>query len=207
MDVCAGGTISETMFTDWLRKVTKGIIVLVARWLGRLGLSANAITVLGCVLNVVAAGVVATGSLRWGGIGLIVAASLDAIDGTLAREMGSASSFGAFLDSVLDRVSESVLLLGLAWWYIARGDLMGVALAYVVIAGSLTVSYTRARAEGIGIDCKVGFLTRVERTLILIVALVMGWPTPALWILAIGTWFTTGHRVVYVYRQTQKAKP
>jgi CDP-diacylglycerol--glycerol-3-phosphate 3-phosphatidyltransferase len=193
------------MFTEWLRRVTIGITVPIARFLGRLGISANAITVLGCILNIGVAFVIAAGHLRLAGLLLIFAAGLDGIDGVLARQMGTTTKFGAFLDSVLDRVSESALLLGLAWWYMSQSGHAGQILAYITIAGSLMVSYVRARAEGIGVDCKVGILTRVERTLLFIAGLLFGLTLPVLWILALGTTFTTAQRILYVYRLTKSA--
>jgi CDP-diacylglycerol---glycerol-3-phosphate 3-phosphatidyltransferase len=191
------------MFTEWLRKVTRWLIVPIASFLGRMGISANALTIIGCLLNVAVAMVIATGRLQLGGVCLIAAASFDGLDGTLARQMGKPTKFGAFLDSVLDRISESAIFLGLAWWYMGQGHTVETLLAYVAVVGSLMVSYTRARAEGIGTDCKVGLLTRVERSVLLIAALILGLAAPALWILAVGTLFTTLYRIVHVYRQVK----
>ena len=188
------------MFTDWLRKVSRGIIQPLATLLARLGISANAVTILGCLMNVGVAVVLATGRLRLGGVLLIAAAGIDGLDGSLARLNGRSTRFGAFLDSVLDRISESVIFLGLAWWYLGQPGITAELLAYVAIAGSLLVSYVRARAEGIGVPCKVGLFTRVERSILLIAALILGFTVPALWILAVGTWVTTIHRIVAVYR-------
>ena len=94
------------MFTDWLRKVSRGIIQPLATLLARLGISANAVTILGCLMNVGVAVVLATGRLRLGGVLLIAAAGIDGLDGSLARLNGRSTRFGAFLDSVLDRISE-----------------------------------------------------------------------------------------------------
>jgi len=193
------------MFTDWLRKTLRGIIEPLAAFLGRLGLSANAITILGCLMSIGVAAVLATGRLQLGGALLIVAAGVDGLDGSLARLNGGATRFGALLDSVLDRVSESAIFLGLAWWYVGQPGIVEEMLAYVAGAGSLLVSYVRARAEGIGVPCKVGLFTRVERSILLIAALILGLTVPALWILAVGTWLTTIHRIVAVYRLTGNA--
>lgn len=188
------------MFTEWLRKISRGIVQPLARFLARLGISANALTVLGCLLTIAVAVVLATGRLRLGGVLLIAAASIDGLDGSLARLNGKPTRFGAFLDSVLDRVSESAVFLGLAWWYLGQPGIVEEMLAYIAIAGSFMVSYARARAEGIGVPCKVGLFTRVERSVLLVVALILGFPVPALWILAVGTWITTIHRIVAVYQ-------
>jgi len=193
------------MFTDWLRKTLRGIIEPLAAFLGRLGLSANAITILGCLMSIGVAAVLATGRLQLGGALLIVAAGVDGLDGSLARLNGGGTRFGALLDSALDRVSESAIFLGLAWWYLGQPGIVEEMLAYVAGAGSLLVSYVRARAEGIGVPCKVGLFTRVERSILLIAALILGLTVPALWILAVGTWLTTIHRIVAVYRATGDA--
>jgi CDP-diacylglycerol---glycerol-3-phosphate 3-phosphatidyltransferase len=193
------------MFTDWLRKVSRGFVQPLASFLSRLGLSANAVTILGCLMNIGVAIILATGRLRLGGVLLIAAAGIDGLDGSLARLNGRATRFGAFLDSVLDRISESAIFLGLAWWYLGQPGLTEELLAYIAIAGSLLVSYVRARAEGVGVPCKVGLFTRVERSILLIAALILGFTAPALWVLAVGTWLTTIHRIVAVYRVTGNA--
>lgn len=191
------------MFTDWLRKVFKNIVGPIARFLGRIGLSANGVTILGCLLTVAVSVVIATGRFRLGGLLLILTTAFDALDGALAREQGGSTKFGGFLDSVLDRITDSAILLGIAWWYMGQAGYVEELLAYVAIVGSMLVSYTRARAEAMDVECKVGLFTRVERTLVLIAALILGLVEPALWVLAIGTWLTTIHRMVYVYRQTK----
>ena len=193
------------MLTQWLRKVTRGITIPIAGFLGRIGVSPNTLTLLGCLLTIGVAVVISRGYLRLGGICLIVAAAFDGLDGTLARQTGRPTKFGAFLDSVLDRVSDSVVLLGLAWWYMTQPGLTEEILAYVATFGSLMVSYARARAEGIGVECKTGLFTRVERSVVLIAALILGLVPIALWLLAIGTVLTAIHRVVYVYLQTKDA--
>ena len=191
------------MFTAWLRRVLKGSIDGVARFLGRAGVSADAATMLGALLSIGVGLLIAAGHLRLGGLGLVIASAFVAFDGTLARQNGTPTKFGAFLDSVLDRVSESAMLLGLAWWHMRQGHRVEPLLAYLAIVGSLLVSYTRARAEGLGIDCKVGIFTRVERCIVLALALFFRVTSPALWLLAIGTLLTALHRVLHVYSQSK----
>jgi CDP-diacylglycerol--glycerol-3-phosphate 3-phosphatidyltransferase len=187
------------MFTEWLRKVTREFTSSIAAFLARFGISANALTIAGCILNIALGVVIATGRLRLAGFCLIIAAGIDGLDGALARQIGRPTKFGAFLDSVLDRLSESAVLLGLAWWYMSQPGRLEEILAYVTLVGSTMVSYTRARAEGIGVDCEVGLFTRVERCLILIAALILGVTSQALWLLAIGTMLTTIQRILFVY--------
>ena len=191
------------MFTDWLRKVFGGLLDKIGLTLVRWGISANAITIVGCALNIGIAAVLATGRLRLGGVLLIFASVFDAFDGSVARHAGAPTKYGAFLDSVLDRVSESAVLLGIAIWYMQQPGLTEEILAYVAICGSLMVSYTRSRAEGLNIPCKVGLLTRVERCILIIAALILGLTVPALWILAIGTPLTALHRALHVYQQSK----
>jgi len=195
------------MLEIWARKVTARFVSGMALVLGRLGLHANTLTLLGCVAQIAVGVLVAHGYLRPGGVLLVFGAGMDGIDGTLARQMGGATKFGAFLDSVIDRVSESAILLGLSWWHISRQTYSVAILGYLAIVGSVLVSYTRARAEAIGIECKVGLFTRCVRTLVLIVALVSGWTTIGLWVLAIGSLATAGHRIIHVYLQSRADVP
>ena len=192
------------MFGEWLRDHTHWVVEPIARALRRLGISPNSITVLGLASNVVVAVFVARGYLRLGGILAILANLLDAFDGALARVSGRTSSFGAFLDSTLDRFSEAVVYLGLLIYFGLRGGRMEIILIYATVVGSLMVSYTRARAEGLGLECKVGLLTRAERVCLLIIGLVAGVVPWVLWILAVLTNLTVVQRIVHVRRLTQR---
>ncbi len=192
------------MFTQWLRKTFGPILDTVASWLVRLGLTANGVTVIGFLLNVGVALLAAKGRFFASGLLMGLSSVFDALDGAVARQTRGASTFGAFWDSVIDRLSESAIMLGLAWWYMGQAGRIEELLVYVVIVGSLLVSYTRARAEGLSLECKVGLFTRVERCLLLDIAFLSGLVTPALWILALGTFFTVGQRMLHVHRQAAK---
>ena len=175
----------------------------IAVWLEKTGISPNALTLIGFFLTVVVAVVLASGQLLWGGLLLIFAALFDTLDGALARHAGKTTVFGAFLDSVMDRFSESVTLVALIWYYSGQADgRIPVILLAVTIVGSLMVSYTRARAEAVNVECKEGFFQRTERIIVLILGLVTGWMLPVLWILAIFTNFTAVQRIYDVYRKT-----
>ncbi|NLT74489.1 MAG: CDP-alcohol phosphatidyltransferase family protein [Chloroflexi bacterium] len=191
------------MFTDWLRRVFGGIISAIVASLARLGVHPNTLTIAGCLLQLGVGGVLGAGHLRLGGILLAATSVLDAFDGALARQRFGATRFGAFLDSCLDRVAEAGVLIGLGWYYLHQPGQTPELLIYVALAGSLLVSYARARAEGLGIRCRDGLFTRVERTLLLVIGLVAGWVIPVLWILAIGTVLTALHRMVRVYLQVR----
>jgi CDP-diacylglycerol--glycerol-3-phosphate 3-phosphatidyltransferase len=120
----------------------------------------------------------------------------------LARVSGKGSRFGAFLDSTIDRYEESVVFLGLSIYYARVGGQVEIPLIIVALTGSLMVSYSRARAEGLGVACPVGFMTRVPRVAIMIVGLILNQVLIALIVLSLTSLFTAFHRTVYVWRQT-----
>lgn len=173
--------------------------------LARLKLHPNTVTILGCLLNLGAGLVAASGHPRLAGAAMWLASSTDALDGTLARATATQSRFGAFLDSTLDRLSEGAVLFGLTIWMLRVGMTTGVLLAFVALLGSVMVSYTRARAEGVGYECKVGLFTRPVRVLILGLGMLAGWVEPVLGLLAVLTWVTVAQRILYVYRSSQQS--
>lgn len=192
------------MLGEWLRSHTRWLIDPLARAISRLGISPNWMTVLGLVANVAVALLIARGHLRIGGVLTALASLFDAFDGALARVSGQTSPFGAFLDSTLDRVSEAVVYLGLLLYYAHQSRRMEIVLIYATIVGSLMVSYARARAEGLGLQCKVGLLTRTERVCLLIIGLIAGIMPWMLWALAVLANVTVIQRVVYVWRLTRR---
>lgn len=189
--------------TDWARDTAQVITIPVARFLARLRVHPNTLTLLGALLNIGVAVVLTTGRLTLGGWLLAAVAPIDAFDGALARLMGQKSRFGAFLDSALDRVSEVALLAGLATYCLRIGAYREVVLCILALAGANLVSYTRARAESVGYPCKVGLFTRLERTAVLVIGLILDQPTLALWVLAIGSNLTALQRILQIYRLSQ----
>jgi CDP-diacylglycerol--glycerol-3-phosphate 3-phosphatidyltransferase len=176
----------------------------IAQWLERTGVTPNALTLIGFALTIIVAVVLALGQLLIGGLLLIAAALFDTLDGALARHAGLTSTFGAFFDSTMDRYSEAVTLIALIYYYSAQPDgRTAVLLLAATLVGSLMVSYTRARAEGLGIECKEGFFQRTERIVVLIIGLVTGWMLPVLAILALLTNVTAIQRIVSVYQKTK----
>jgi CDP-diacylglycerol--glycerol-3-phosphate 3-phosphatidyltransferase len=157
----------------------------VARFLSRLGLTPNSVTLLGLAVAGVSAYLLSIGYMWAGGVVLLLSGLFDLFDGALARATGRASSFGALLDSAVDRISETVVLLGLLVFYLQESSTEGVVLVYLALAGSIMVSYLRARAEGLGIECKVGIMTRPERVATLGIGLIVGqwWPIAVLVVL------------------------
>ena len=184
------------------REISRPALEAVGRTLARWHVSPDAMTYLGLVLTIGVAVIAALGEIRWAGVAYIFAAVCDALDGTLARVSGRGSRFGAFLDSNIDRIEESIVFLGLTVYYAGLGSEWEIALILVVTVGSLMVSYARARAEAVGVDCKVGFMTRVPRVAIMIVGMILNQVLIALIILAATTWFTSFHRMFHVWRMT-----
>ena len=190
--------VKSQSFSDSLRPKVAGILQPIGRWLIRLGISADAITLGGTLLMAVVGVLLANGQFLLGGVLVILSAPLDALDGTVARLAGVTSKFGAFLDSTSDRYAEGFILIGLLLYGLGRREDAIVSLAFVAMWGSFVVSYTRARAEGLGYDCKVGLLTRFERFILIIAMLLTGWILPGLIALAVLTHITALQRIIYV---------
>lgn len=189
--------------TDWLRVQVSVITHPVARQLSKWGVHPNTVTILGALSTTVAAAAVAMGRLPLGGWLLFLTSSFDAFDGALARVTGKKSRFGAFLDSTLDRISEGILLFGLLLWALSAGLHLEVYLIFASLLGSIMVSYTRARAEGVGYECKTGLLTRVGRVILMGCGLIFGIVRPMLIVLAGLSWVTVLQRIFSVYRQSR----
>lgn len=189
------------MLTDRARVASRGVVEPVALVLGRIGVTANALTVTGALLHVLVAWLIARGDVLVAGLALILAGACDALDGALARATGTATPFGAFLDSSLDRLSETLVFLGLLAYVQASGDRPTGLVTLAALAGSLMVSYTRARGAAIGCDTRVGLFDRFVRTLLLVLGLLTGLLVPMLWLVAGGTWWTVTQRVLDVRRQ------
>ncbi len=137
-------------------------------------LTPNAISMTGLVLNLAAAVLITQRLFVLGGIAFIVGSVMDTLDGRYSRMSGKGSLFGAFLDSTLDRIEEGIVLAAVAWHFAQQGDEIPAAACVLVVLGSLMVSYTRARAEALGVECKVGLATRPVRVVLLSIGLVFG---------------------------------
>jgi len=191
--------------TDRVRYLVRGIIDPIADVLVWLGFTPNTLTLIGFLMNVAVAVVLSQGEMRWGALAFFLASAFDGLDGALARKLDRVSRFGAFLDSTMDRLSEAAVFLGLLVWYTGQGAKQEIVLIYATIVGSLMVSYSRARAEGLGMDCKVGLLTRMERSIVLLVGLLVEQVTITLWVMAVLANLTALQRMAYVWR-TSKAE-
>ena len=171
--------------TDQMRRRFKGILTWGGGILNRIGLTPNMMTMLGLLGNTIGAYFLARGEMTIGGIFIFLMGPVDALDGTMARLRGEPTEFGGFVNSVTDRYSELVIFGGLLFYFTQQGEVLPAMLAYLAAAGAVLVSYTRARAQSLGYDTKVGILTRMERYLVLAPCLVLNIPIVALWILAV----------------------
>jgi CDP-diacylglycerol--glycerol-3-phosphate 3-phosphatidyltransferase len=192
--------------SDSLRVLIKGTLDPIAAFTLKIGLTPNSVTMIGLLGHIVGAVLLGFGYISWGGIVILVMAPVDVLDGAMARLRGNPTPFGAFLDSVTDRYEELFIFGGLLFYFLHLGDWLPCILIYVAAAGSLLVSYVRSRAEALNFSAKVGLLTRFERYLVLIPALILNYPIVAIWILAILTNFTAIQRIWFVGRQANKIK-
>jgi soluble lytic murein transglycosylase len=172
----------------------------VGRVLFRLHLRPNHLTICGLLVSACAGAAFVFGHVRLAGVLLILAGLFDLFDGSLARASGQATTFGAFLDSVIDRYSDIVVMLGIVVLYARMPHARGALLAMAGLAGSVMVSYTKARAESIGVSCNVGVMERPERLICLIAGALLGLMEPALWVLAILANLTALQRIVFTRR-------
>ena len=191
------------MVYDRIKRVVYKLFEPLVRMLARAGVNPNAITAVGFVFCLVAAVFYAQGKFPQALVFVFLGGISDMLDGNLARERGRVSKWGAFFDSSLDRYSEIVLYLGILLYYMLHNpNPRMVVVIYVVAAGSLMISYTRARAEGVGVECKVGLLQRPDRFVLLFAGTLLGgrWFEVVLWILAVLTHVTALHRIWHVRR-------
>jgi CDP-diacylglycerol--glycerol-3-phosphate 3-phosphatidyltransferase len=175
----------------------------IVRWLALSRIHPNVLTFLGLVINIVAAYLFAAGNFRWAGAVVIGAGLFDMVDGRVARETNRVTRFGGFFDSVLDRYSDLALLMGLLVYYASIDRYFYVVLTAIVMTGSVMVSYTRARAENTIPKCKVGFLERPERVVLLILGALADRMAPVLWGIAVLSNLTVAHRMIYTWQETK----
>lgn len=175
--------------------------------LGRMGLTPNQITTVGLLLTAVAAGFVAADQPVIGGWVLVAGGLMDMFDGAVARAHGSATPFGSFYDSVSDRLSDGIILGAIAYWMRDNPRVVGLAMFALVTA--LTISYVRAKAEAIDLDCSIGLMERAERAVLIMAALVFHrWLfEPIMWVLAVGGVVTVIQRIHHVWCQIDRDIP
>jgi len=191
-------------FTDYMRIRFKGIVDPLGAFLNRLGITPNTMTMLGLVGNIVGAWFLSQGNMFLGGSFVLICTPFDALDGTMARLRGEANDFGAFVDSVTERYSELFILGGLLYYFTTHDDHLSTIAVYMAAAGSVLVSYVKARADSLKFDANVGILTRMERYLVIAPLLLLNLPAVAAWIVAVLANITALQRIWRVRQQVRK---
>lgn len=185
------------------KATARGAVSPVVASLDRAGFSPTAVSITGLAITAVSGAVIGQGHLLGGALVFLLGSAFDMLDGDLARRQGTVSKRGAFLDSCFDRLGEAFLFAGLTWYFSAGeegADRLALLLITLTVVGSLTTSYVRARAEGVGETCQVGWVQRTERVVLLTLGLLIGrWAlVPILGFLAVATLATTVQRLVHV---------
>jgi CDP-diacylglycerol--glycerol-3-phosphate 3-phosphatidyltransferase len=188
-------------FTDFLRLGFKWFLDPVAGFLNRIGLTPNSVTLIGVAGNIVAAFFIARGQIMIGGAIVLIVWPIDALDGSMARLRGEASDWGAFVDSVSDRYSELIILGALLYHFAMTSQHIAAVVTFVAAAGSILVSYVKARAEAQSFSAREGLLTRAERYFVLGPSLLFNIPVIGVWIIAILANFTALQRIWVVRAQ------
>ena len=192
--------------TYWIGEGAGWLLRHVVSGLAATGITPNMFTFLALVVNSLAAVLFAMGRFHKAAAVLFLAGFLDMADGQVARRVGRVTAFGAFLDSTLDRYSDLALYMGLVVYYTLIGRTFYMALAGVAMASSFMVSYSRARAESLIPSCKVGFMERPERLVLLIIGGAFAKMAPVLWVIAVVSTITVIHRVVYTRQELRAGR-
>lgn len=198
-------TEEKKTLTDHIRPIFQKSLNGIAQRLLNIGLTPNAVTIIGCLGNIITAVLIAQGYLTWGGLVMIFWVMFDAFDGSMARLSGTATTFGAFLDSTLDRYTELFILGGLLWYFMQEQNQIAELLTFITAGGSLLVSYSRARAQSLGFEAKIGLLSRFERFMILIPGLLFHLPVIAMGIMAFFTNLTALQRILHVHKTSKQS--
>jgi len=180
------------------------ILTRLVRMLTLSGVHPNVLTLIGLVVNGVAAWILSRGEFMYAGVVILGAAVFDLTDGAVARNANKVTRFGGFLDSVMDRYSDLILLTGLLVYYAGINRFGYIVLTAVAMIGSVLISYTRSRAENVIGSCKVGFLERPERIVLMIIGTLFNRMAPVLWVIAVLSNLTVIHRIVHTWNETRK---
>src|SRR5262245_41586914 len=180
------------------------ILNSIVNLLARFRVNPNVLTLLGLFINIFAAVLFAKGMFTWAGLVVLFAGLFDMVDGEVARRTGRVTRFGAFFDSVIDRYSDMVLLLGLVVWYAKVDRIFYAGLVVMSLCGSILTSCCRARAEALIPACKVGFLERPERIVLLVIGALTDRMGAAMWVMAVLSNWTVSQRIWYTWQETKK---
>ncbi len=200
----AAGKKERWTYTGAIGKVFGVAITQIVRWLALSRIHPNVLTFLGLVINIYAAYLFSAGHFRWAGAVVIGAGLFDMVDGRVARASGQVTRFGGFFDSVIDRYSDLALFMGLLVYYASINRFFYIVLTAIVMTGSVMVSYTRARAECTIPKCKVGFLERPERIVLIIIGALFDRMAPVLWVIAVLSNLTVVHRMIYTFQECNR---
>jgi CDP-diacylglycerol--glycerol-3-phosphate 3-phosphatidyltransferase len=193
--------LPPVILTDRVRALSAGVLSRLGLMLHRARVHPDTLTILGLVVVAFAAVVIASGQFQAGAIILLVGLPLDALDGAVARAMERTDLFGAVLDSALDRYADAFIFAGLGYHFAVQDRFDLLLLTFAALMGSASVSYIRARAEGVGVSVKVGWFSRLERVVVILVMLLIpNLLTLGLVILAVGTNLTSAQRLWVVYK-------
>jgi len=191
-------------YTSLIGKIFGWMIDRIVRWLALSRIHPNVLTFLGLVINIFAAWMFARGKFIGAGLVVVGAGLFDMVDGRVARATDRVTRFGGFFDSVLDRYSDLALFMGLLVYYASINRFFYIVLTAVVMTGSVMVSYTRARAENSIPKCKVGFLERPERVVLIIIGALFNRMAQVLWVIAILSNVTVIHRMIYTWQEARR---
>lgn len=191
-------------YTRAIGAASRVVLDFIVRSLALTRINPNVLTLIGLVINIIAAALFGYGHFVAAGLVIIVAGIFDMVDGRVARFTNTVSHFGGFFDSVLDRYSDLALYFGLLVYYASINRAFYVVLVAVVMTGSVMVSYARARAEAVIPKCKVGFMERPERIVLVIIGALFNRMAACLWVIAVLSNITVIHRIRYTYQQTQE---
>jgi CDP-diacylglycerol--glycerol-3-phosphate 3-phosphatidyltransferase len=191
-------------YTRLIGVVFGWLIDHIVRWLALSRIHPNVLTFLGLLINVWAAFLFAEGKFRWAAAVVIGAGLFDMVDGRVARATDRVTRFGGFFDSVLDRYSDLALFMGLLVYYASINRFFYIVLTAIVMTGSVMVSYARARAECTIPRCKVGFLERPERVVLIIIGALFGRMAQVLWVIAVLSNLTVVHRMIYTWQEAKR---
>lgn len=202
----ANGEFNSVTITGAIGKGSRYLLDRIVAALAATGINPNVLTLLGLVVNFWAAVLFATANFRSAAMVIFFAGFLDMLDGQVARRTNRVTAFGAFYDSTLDRYSDMALYMGLLVHYAVAGRAAYVILAAVATAGSVMVSYARARAESLIPTCKVGFMERPERLVLLIIGGLFDRMAQVLWVIAVISTITVIHRILYTWQETRAGR-
>jgi len=190
--------------TGGIGKFCGTIINRIVRWLALSKIHPNVLTFLGLLINIWAAWLFSRGQFRDAGLVVIGAGLFDMVDGRVARATDQVTRFGGFFDSVVDRYSDLALFIGLLVYYADINRNKYIVLTAIVMTGSVMISYSRARAENVVPRCKVGFLERPERVVLIIIGALFDHMAAVLWVLAVLSNVTVIHRMIYTYHEARQ---